>query len=83
MQFDDDPGAIKDYIIKRLSNSNLETIINCTNSTIEPTSCALLQKAQPTSAAVERSFSTLSKLLRKDRKFDVKNVKKIYDDVLQ
>ena len=61
MQFDDDPCAIKDYINKRLSNSDLETIINCTNLTIDPTSYALLQKAQPTSAAVERSFSMLNK----------------------
>ena len=76
MQFDDDPCAIKNYIEKRLSNSDLETVINCTNLTIDPTSYALLQKAQPTSAAVERSFSMLSKLLRKDRKFDVKNAKK-------
>ena len=76
MQFDDDPCAIKNYIKKRLSNSDLETIIKCTNLTIDPTSYALLQKAQPTSAAVERSFSMLSKLLRKDRHFDVKNVKK-------
>ena len=75
MQFDDDPCAIKNYIKKRLPNSDLETI-NCTNLTIDPTSYALLQKAQPTSAAVERSFSMLSKLLRKDRNFDVKNVKK-------
>ena len=76
MQFDDDPCAIKDYLNKRLSNSDLETIINCTNLTIDPTSYALLQKAQPTSAAVERSFSMLNKLLRKDRNFDVTNVKK-------
>ena len=82
MQFDDDPCAIKNYIKKRLSNSDLETIINCTNLTIDPTSYAPLQKAQPISAAVERSFSILSKLLRKDRNFDVKNVKKIYDAVL-
>ena len=76
MQFDDDPCAIKNYIKKRLSNSDLKTIINSTNLTIDPTSYALLQKAQPTSAAVERSFSMLSKLLRKDRKFEFKNVKK-------
>ena len=76
MQFNDDPCAIENYIKKRLSNSDLETIINCTNLTIDPTSYALLQKAQPTSAAVERLFSMLSKLLRKDRNFDVKNVKK-------
>ena len=77
MQFDDDLCAIKDYINKRLSNSDLETIINCTNFTIDPTSYALLQKAQPTSAAVERSFYMLNKLLRKDRNFDVKNVTNI------
>ena len=76
MQFHDEPCAIKDYINKRLSKSDLETIINCTNLTVDPTSYALLQKAQPTSAAVERSFSMLNKLLRKDRNFDVKNVKK-------
>ena len=76
MQFDDDPCAIKNYIKKRLSNSDVETIINCSNLTIDLTSYALLQKAQPTSAAVERSFSMLSKLLRKDTNFDVKNVKK-------
>ena len=70
MQFDDDPCAIKNYIKKQLSNSDLETIINCTNLTIDTTSYALLQKAQPLSAAVERSFSMLSKLLRKDRNFD-------------
>ena len=45
MQFDDDPCAIKNYIKKRLYNSDLETIINCTNLTIDPTSYALLQKA--------------------------------------
>ena len=76
MPFDDNPCAIKDYINKLLSNSDLETIINCTNLTINPTSYALLQKAQPISAAVESSFSMLNKLLRKDTNFDVKNVKK-------
>ena len=75
MHFDDNPCAIKDDIKKRLPNSDLETI-NCANLTIDPTSYALLQKARPTSAAVERSFSMLSKLLKKDRNFDVKNVKK-------
>ena len=36
MQFDDDPCAIENYIKKRLSNSDFETIINCTNLTIDP-----------------------------------------------
>ena len=54
MQFNDDPCAIRNYIRKRLSNSDLETFINCTKLTIDPTSYALFQKAQPTSAAIER-----------------------------
>ena len=33
MQFDDDPCAIKNYIKNQLSNSDLETIINCTKLT--------------------------------------------------
>ena len=64
------------YIKKRLFNSDLETVINSTNLRIDPTSYALFQKAQPTSDAVERSLSMISKLLRKDRNFDIKNVKK-------
>ena len=58
-----------------ISNPDLETIVNYTNLTIDSTSYALLQKAQPTSAAVKRLYSMLSILLRKDRKFDVKNMK--------
>ena len=77
MQFDDDPCVIKNYLKKRQFNSDLETITNCTNLTIGPTSYAVLQKALTTSVAVERSFSMLSKLLRKGRNFDVKNVKNI------
>ena len=76
MQFEDNPCAIKDYIKKQLSYSDLKTIINCTNLTIDSTSYRLLQKAQPTYAAVQSSFSMLSKLLTKDRNFDVKEVKK-------
>ena len=83
MQFDDDTCAIKDCIKVRLSNADLETIINCTNLKIDATRYTLLQKAQPIFAAVERSFTTLSKFLRKARNFDVKNVTKICDAVLQ
>ena len=50
--------------------------MNYTYLTIAPTSYALLQKAQLTSAGVERSFSMLSKILRKDRSFEFRNVKK-------
>ena len=66
-----DPCSIQAYIKKRL-----EAIINCTNLAIAPTTCTLLQKAQPTSAAYKRLFSMLIKLLRKERNYDIKNVKK-------
>ena len=36
----------------------------------------LLQRCQPTTATVERSFSMLNKLLAKDRNFLPKNVKR-------
>ena len=49
--------------------------MNCTHLACTPITYVLLQKAQPTSAAVERSFAMLSKLLKKDRNFNVKNVK--------
>ena len=74
MQFDD-LCAIKVNIKKRLSNSDLGAITNCTNLTIAPTSYTLLQKTQPTSAPIKRSFLMLSKLMQKDRNFDVKNIK--------
>ena len=61
---------------KQLSISDLETIINCIYPGVAPTTYALLQKAQPFSATVERSYSMLSKLLKKERTFDIRNVKK-------
>ena len=66
MHFLDDPCSIPAYIKqKQLSISYLETIINCINVGAVPTTYAMLQKAPPTSAAVERSYSMLSKLLKK------------------
>ena len=60
MHFLDDPSSIQAYIEKRLSNSDLEAIIDCANLAIASTTYALLQKAQQASAPVERSFSMLS-----------------------
>ena len=71
--FLDNPYSIQACIKKRLSNFDLGAIINITNLAIAPNTYPLLQKAQPASAAVERSFSMLNKLLRKDRNFDIKN----------
>ena len=41
MQFDDDSCTVKDNIKKRLRNSDLEIIINCTYLTIDQTNYAL------------------------------------------
>ena len=45
IKFDDDPCAITNYIKKRLSNSDLETIINCTNLTIDSTNYGTIAKS--------------------------------------
>ena len=42
---------------------------------ISPAVFRMLQKSQPTSASVERSFSMLKKLLAKDRNDKVENVR--------
>ena len=76
MDFLEDPCEIQNYIDQRLSGSDIETIINSSVSTIPPATCALLQKAQATSATAKRSFFMLKKLLRKDRNFKSENVKK-------
>ena len=76
MHFLDDPCSIQAYIKKEQSNSDLEAIINCTNLAIVPTTYPLFQKPRPTSAVVEPSFSMLSKVPKKYRNFDIKNVKK-------
>ena len=53
--------------LKITLKSDYSTLINCTNLTIDPESYALLQKAKLTSAAVDMSFSMLSKLLRRQK----------------
>ena len=68
MHFLDDVSLIQAYVKKRQSNSDLEAIINCISLAIAPTTC-IFAKAQQTSAAVERSFSMLSKPTEKRQKF--------------
>ena len=50
-------------------------IIKMSRQEVAPAVYGLLQRCQPTTAAVERSFSMLKKLLAKDRNFLPKNVK--------
>ena len=75
LQFGNDPCHIRDYLNRRLADSDLEKIVNFSCPTVPPATYELLSKAQP-SAAVERSFSILKKVLRCDRPFETINVKK-------
>lgn len=73
----DDCVGIGTYIKKRLNaNSDLESIVRLQRKNVSPALYADLQRCQPTSAPVERSFSMLNNLLRKDRPFLPENVEK-------
>lgn len=76
MDFGVDPCDIGKYITKRLQSNDMSVIVNMGRTDISPTMYGLLQKCQPSSTSVERSFSMLSKLLAKDRNFKPENVKK-------
>ena len=47
-------------------NSNISNIVTIQKDGVSPATYAQIQNCQPTSASVERSFSMLGKLLRKD-----------------
>ena len=69
--------AIGAYIKKRLRrNGDLEAIVKMQRVGVSPSLYAELQCCQPTSASVERSFSVLARLLRKDRPFLPSNAEK-------
>ena len=59
-----------------LQNSDLGNIVDLTQENVSPALYAELQCYQLTSTAVERCFSMLVKLLRKDRQFLPENVEK-------
>ena len=68
---------IVSYIKKRMmKNYDLDNIVGLKKRYVSPAMYAELQCCQPTTAAVERSFSILRKLLRKDRNFLSGNVEK-------
>ena len=77
-RFGDDPCQIKNDIQRRLvSGSDFLKIAAGNGADLpchSPAEVVLLQRAQPTSAFVERSFSLLKKPLCPGRNFDKKNV---------
>jgi len=78
LDFGVDECDIKHYIDSRIANNILSEIMNLSRPEVSPTLYGLLQKCQPTSASVERSFSMLRKLLAKDRNFLPDNIPKYF-----
>ena len=75
LDFGEDTCNINQHIKKRMQNKDISEIINMEKPDISPAVYHMLQNCQPTSASVERGFSTLKKQLAKDRNFKVKNVR--------
>lgn len=71
-----DPCQVKLYLHKRLEKNEITDIINLTRPGISRTMYGKLRQCLPTSAAVERSFSMLNKMMSKDRNFNAENVRK-------
>ena len=69
LNLNDDPCAIKDYILKQLQKQDIMSIINFGNRNISLSIYACLHKCPVTSIAVKRSFSVLNKMLCEDRQF--------------
>ena len=57
LSFGSDPFNICEYIMRRLNNKDFQAIVKMTRADITPTTYALLQNFQPTTASVERAFS--------------------------
>lgn len=75
LKFLDDVAGIKNYIESRIKKNDIETICLMKDKSISPTEYSLLQQCQPTSAAVERSFSQVKSILEKDRNFKEENIR--------
>jgi hypothetical protein len=75
LDFERDYCNIGPYIKKRMEKNDITSIIEMKNIEVPPKTYALLQKCQASSAAVERSFSMMNYILRKERNFSKENVK--------
>ncbi len=73
-KFGKDPLNIRSYIEKRLKANDFRVILEVSREDLAPSLYAKLQCCQPTSAAVERSFSMLKCFLRKNRNFSDNNI---------
>ncbi len=75
INLNEDPVGIKKYLEKRLQKNGIEEVVKDNElKGMNPYIRSLLQSAQCTSIDVERSFSMLGKMLRKDRRFKSENI---------
>ena len=74
LDFGEDTCAINRCIHKSMKNNDISKVMSMERPDIIPAVYSLLLHTQPTSASAERSFSMLSKLLAKNRNFNVENV---------
>ena len=75
IDFKDDACAVKKYMVKRLEKNGISEIMKRENKELAPLDYYFLENCLPTTIAVERSFSILSKILAKDRNFKAVNIK--------
>ena len=76
LDFKNDPANIQQYILRRLQTNDLKKIIKMEKKDISPSVYSQLTQCQPTTTAIERSFSQLGKVLIKGRNFLPENVSK-------
>ena len=74
LHFDSDPCDILNYMKQRLDKNDLRSIMAMSRDGVSPATYARLQHCQPTSCAVERSFSIIRHILRKERNFSACNI---------
>ena len=83
IDFKQDCVHIRKYINKRMAkNFDMRAIVEMERPDVASAVYAQIQCCQPTSAAVERLFSMLGKLLSKDRHFLSTNVEKSASSVV-
>ena len=75
ISFGDDPFSIKEYIDKRVKQTDLINLIGNEPRNIFPSELYQLHQCPSTSVSAERSFSILKKILRMNRQFSPENVR--------
>ena len=78
LRFGSDPISLRKYLDKRLNKNDASKIMNIEAKIpgLSPEDRSLLWNAQPTTIDVERSFSLLGKIFKKERNFKNENVNK-------